>query len=56
VPGVKAVGTTSVMPFSGQWTTGSFSVEGYQPPPKQPNPWGDIRNVSTGFFDMMVFA
>jgi len=53
VPGVKAVGTTTTMPFSGNWSTGSFSVEGYQPPPKQPGPWGDIRIISTGFFEMM---
>ena len=53
VPGVKAVGATTVAPFSGQWSTGSFNVEGYQPPPKQPSPWGDIRLISTGFFEMM---
>jgi putative ABC transport system permease protein len=51
VPGVRAVATTSVAPFSGGWTTGSFRVEGYQPPPNQPGPWGDIRAVSNGFFD-----
>ncbi len=51
VPGVLAVGTTSTAPFSGGWSTGSFSVEGYQPPPNQPGPWGDQRIVSPGFFD-----
>jgi putative ABC transport system permease protein len=45
------VGTTSTAPFSGGWSTGSFSVEGYQPPPGQPGPWGDQRIVSAGFFD-----
>jgi putative ABC transport system permease protein len=51
VPGVRAVGTTSVAPFSGNWSTGSFNVEGHQVPPNQPRPWGDIRAVSPGFFD-----
>ena len=50
VPGVRGVGVTSVMPFSGGWTTGSFEIEGYQPPPKQPGPWGDIRIASPGYF------
>jgi putative ABC transport system permease protein len=53
VQGVRAVGTTSVMPFSGSWSTGSFSVEGFQPAPNQPGPWGDIRVVNDGFFGMM---
>ncbi len=50
VPGVRTVGATSVMPFGGGWNTGSFEIEGYQAPPKQPGPWGDIRLVSPGFF------
>jgi putative ABC transport system permease protein len=50
VPGVTSVGITSTMPFSGNWSTGSFSVEGYQPPPGKPGPWGDQRVVSPGFF------
>ncbi len=48
-PGVSGVGGTSVLPFSGGWSTGSFNVEGYQPPPKTPGPWGDIRLVTPGF-------
>jgi predicted permease len=47
--GVKSVGMTSVMPFGGSWSTGSFSVEGYTAGPNQPNPWGDIRIVSPAF-------
>lgn len=50
VPGVTAVGATSTLPFSGDWSTGSFNVEGYTPPPNQPGPWGDMRAVSPGFF------
>jgi putative ABC transport system permease protein len=53
VPGVRAVGATSVLPFSGGWTTGGFQIEGYQPPPKQPGPWGDIRVVSPGYFQTL---
>ena len=41
VPGVTDVGITSTMPFSGNWSTGSFRVEGYQPPANTPGPWGD---------------
>jgi putative ABC transport system permease protein len=50
VPGVTGVGITSTLPFGGGWSTGSFAVEGYQPPPNKPGPWGDQRVVSPGFF------
>ena len=51
--GIRAVGATSVMPFSGSWTTGSFEIEGYQSPKNQPGPWGDVRIVSPGFFQAL---
>jgi predicted permease len=50
VPGVTGVGITSTLPFGGNWSTGGFAVEGYQPPPNKPGPWGDQRVVSPGFF------
>ena len=50
VPGVKAAGGTSVVPFGGSWSTGSFNVEGFTPPPKANGPWGDVRLVTPGFF------
>jgi putative ABC transport system permease protein len=53
VPGVVGVGATSVMPFGGSWSTGSFDIEGYQPPENQPGPWGDIRSVSPQYFEAM---
>ncbi|MEO8032779.1 MAG: ABC transporter permease [Gemmatimonadota bacterium] len=49
LPGVSAVGVTSVMPFGGSWGTSSFNVEGYQVPANTPGPWGDVRNVTPGF-------
>ena len=52
-PGVRGVGVTSVLPFGGSWTTGSFAVEGYSPPSNQQVPWGDIRVVSPGFATAM---
>ena len=53
IPGVKSAATTSVLPFNGGWSTSSFTIEGLQVPPGQNGPWGDIRIVSTGFFDTM---
>ena len=50
VPGVTDVGLSTVLPFSGGWSTGSFSVEGYQPAPGKPGPWGDQRTVTPGLF------
>ena len=49
IPGVTAVGATSVLPFGGSWSTGSFNVEGYQAPANTPGPWGDQRIVTPGF-------
>jgi putative ABC transport system permease protein len=53
VPGVVSAGGTSNMPFGGNWSTGSFSIEGHTPGPNQPGPWGDIRIVSPDFFRTM---
>ncbi|MEO8633671.1 MAG: ABC transporter permease [Gemmatimonadales bacterium] len=49
MPGVTSAGGTSVMPFGGSWSTGSFSVEGFQPPTNAPGPWGDMRTVTPDF-------
>jgi putative ABC transport system permease protein len=53
LPGVRSAGSTSVVPFGGNWTTASFEVEGYQQPKDQPSPWGDMRIVSPGFFQVL---
>jgi putative ABC transport system permease protein len=53
IPGVKAVGATSVMPFGGSWSTGTFSVEGYTPKENENSPWGDIRTVTPGFAEAL---
>lgn len=53
LPGVQAVGSTSVLPFGGGWSTSSFSIEGFQPPANTPGPWGDIRNVSPTYLPAM---
>ena len=52
-PGVKSVAAVSVLPFSGGWSTGSFTVEGYTPPENSQGPWGDIRIVNEDYFDAM---
>ena len=53
VPGVRAVAATTVLPFGGGWSTGSFEIEGYTPGPNQPGPWGDQRLVNPDFFQAM---
>jgi len=47
------VGATQVMPFSGNWSTGSFNIEGYTPPPNGNSPWGDIRIITPDFFTVL---
>jgi len=53
VPGVRAAGFTSVMPFSGGWSTSTLSVEGVTVPPGQNGPWGDVRIASPRFFEAL---
>ena len=49
VPGVTAAGATSVMPFTNNWSTSSFNVEGHVVEKGANMPWGDIRLVTPGF-------
>jgi putative ABC transport system permease protein len=53
VPGATKVGATSTLPFSGQWSTGSFNIEGYQVPKGAPGPWGDQRVVTPNFLSTL---
>ena len=53
LPGVRAAGTTSVIPFGGNWSTASFSIEGLIVPPGQNGPWGDLRIVTPRFFEAL---
>jgi putative ABC transport system permease protein len=53
LPGVVSTGATTNIPFGNNWSTGSFGVEGYQPPKGQPGPWGDLRLVTPGFFETL---
>jgi predicted permease len=53
LPGVRAAGTTSVIPFGGSWSTSSFTIEGLVVPPGQNGPWGDSRVVTPRFFEAM---
>jgi putative ABC transport system permease protein len=48
-PGVVRAGGTSNIPFSGNWGSASFNVEGYQRPPNAPMPWGDMRAVTPSY-------
>jgi putative ABC transport system permease protein len=51
--GVRAAGTTSVIPFGGGWSTSSFTIEGVTVAPGQNGPWGDIRIVTPRFFESL---
>lgn len=53
IPGVRAAAATTVMPFGGGWSTGSFNVEGYVPKEGENNPWGDIRVATPDFAEAL---
>ncbi len=53
IPGVKAAGVTTVIPFGGGWSTASIQVENVVTPPGQNGPWGDFRIVSPKFFEAL---
>jgi predicted permease len=53
VRGVRAAGAVSELPFGPGGSTGSFAVEGYQAPPGQPGPWGDLRVATPGYFEAL---
>jgi predicted permease len=53
VPGVRAVGAVSDLPFGPGGSTRSFNVEGFQPPTGQQGPWGDFRVATPGYFEAL---
>ncbi len=53
VPGVVSAGGTSNIPFGGNWSTSSFTIEGYQVPANTPGPWGDVRVVTPDFLSTL---
>ena len=53
VPGVKSAGTTTILPMSGNNSSGSFQIEGRQVPQGQSSPHGDRWMVSADYFETM---
>jgi putative ABC transport system permease protein len=53
IPGVRSVGATSAMPFSGNTSNRSFMVEGLELGENQPAPWGEYRLVDPNFHRTM---
>jgi putative ABC transport system permease protein len=53
VPGVRSATITNALPFSDDWSTSTFNIEGYVPDDNDPAPWGDIRLVSPSFVETM---
>ena len=50
MPGVAAVGATTVLPLSGLSSILSFAVEGAPPPPSNVNPEIAVASVTPGYF------
>jgi putative ABC transport system permease protein len=53
IPGVTSVGLTSNVPFSGNVSSGSYSIVGYTPPPNEAPPHGRQEVVGGEFFRAM---
>jgi predicted permease len=51
--GVESAAAAVPLPFSGFGGSASFGIEGRIPPPGDPGPHGDIRQVSPGYFETM---
>jgi putative ABC transport system permease protein len=53
LPGVRSAGATSILPLSGNNSSGSFQIEGRDTPPGQSSPHGDRWAVTTDYFSTM---
>jgi predicted permease len=53
LPGVEAVGSTSILPLSGSNSSGSFQIEGRVIPQGQSSPHGDRWSATTDYFKTM---
>src|SRR5262245_5324258 len=53
LPGVQSAGATSILPLSGNNSSGSFQIEGRVVPPGQSSPHGDRWAATTGYFSTM---
>jgi putative ABC transport system permease protein len=56
IPGVDAVGTTSLLPLSGGLATIEFTVTGQPPVRESEQPSGNYRLVTPGYFESMKIA
>jgi predicted permease len=50
IPGVRAAGAGTPLPFSGGSASASFGIEGRPEGPGDPGPHGNVRFVSPGYF------
>ena len=53
LPGVRAAGLTSNVPFNGNVSSGSYSIVGYTPPPNEAPPHGRQEVVGGDYFAAM---
>jgi predicted permease len=53
IPGVTAAGLSSNIPFSGNVSSGSYSIVGYTPGPTEPRPHGRQEVVGADYFRAM---
>ncbi len=54
LPGVQSVGATSILPMSGNNSSGSFRIEGRDVPQGEQPPHGDRWSASAGYFQTMT--
>jgi len=52
-PGVESAAAGVPLPFSGFGGSSSFDIDGRVAPPGDPGPHGDLRGVSSGYFETM---